>query len=111
MTTLMPVDSNSNPIPALRLRDGGAHTIPAASVAARNTQAFDEDTNVVSVYATVPVYLKFGDSEVEATTDDHFYPAGIYYDMSIGDDRSGQFTHLSILRVAQDGEVYVSEKT
>lgn len=110
MTTLMPMDGNANAIPALRLKDSGAHVISASASAARNTQGFDSETMVVSVYATTPVYLKFGDQNVMASSGDHYFPAGVYYDFAIGDDLTGRATHLSVLRVTQDGEVYISEK-
>lgn len=51
MTTL-PRDSDNNPIPAMRLNPNGAHEIAATSVSARNSVAFDDNTRVVSVYAT-----------------------------------------------------------
>ena len=110
MTTLMPTDSNDNAIPALRLKSSGAHSIDASAASVRNTAAFDAETKILSVYATVPVYLKFGDSSVTATTSDHYYPAGLYYDFAIGGDQTGHYTHLAVLRASTDGTVYVSEK-
>ena len=110
MATKLPLDTNDNPIPALRLKDSGAHVISTSVVSARNTTAFDADTRVLSVYATQDVYLKFGDSSVTATTSDHFFPAGVYYDVAIGGDGTGHATHLAALRVADDGSVYISEK-
>ena len=77
MPTFLPTDDNNNPIPALRLRDGGAHKITVGSAAAKNTMAFDPGTQVVSVYATAPVFLKFGGASVAATTSDHYFPANI----------------------------------
>ncbi len=110
MSTLLPQDSDNNPIPALRLKGSAAHTISAGASSARNTTAFDADTRVVSVFADVPVYINFGGSTVTATTSDHYFPAGVYYDIAIGGDRTGHNTHLAILRVGTDGSVYISEK-
>ncbi len=110
MSTKLPLDSNDNPIPALRLRDGGAHVIASSGTTARNSTAFDDGTRVVSVYATQPVYLSFGDSSVEASSSDHYFPAGIYYDVSLGGDGAPHATHLAVLQVSQSGSVYVSEK-
>jgi len=110
MPTLLPRDINNNPIPALRLKSGGAHSIAVSASSARNAAAFDEATKVVSVYATVPVYLSFGGSDVTATASDHYYPAGVYYDFAIGSEDTGQFTHLAALRSSSDGTVYISEK-
>lgn len=110
MPTLMPTDINDNAIPALRLRASGAHAIAAGAASARNTAAFNAETRVVSLYATVPVYVKFGNSAVTATASDHYYPAGLYYDFALGGDQSGHYTHVAVLRASSDGTVYVSEK-
>lgn len=107
--TKMPQDADRYPIPALALRDDGAHAITAAATPARNTNAFNEDTRVVFLYATVPIYIKFGDELVEAAATDHYFPAGIYYGFSIGGGKVGHKTHLSVLQVSGGGTVYVSE--
>ncbi len=110
MTTIMPLDSNNNPVPALRLKNGGAHTITSGLSSTRNTAAFDTDTEIVSVYATTPVYIKFGGSGVKAATSDHYFPAGTYYDFAIGGDSVGHASHLAALAVSDAGTVYISEK-
>ena len=111
MTTAMPMDVNNHPIPAVRLKaSGGAHAIAASAISARNTVAFDAGTQVVSLYATVPVYVRFGGAGVTATASDHYFPSGVYYDFAIGGDKVGHSTHLAVLRVSTDGMVYVSEK-
>ncbi len=112
MTTLLPKDADNNIIPALRLRDGAAHTIAIGATATRNSTAFAEDTKVISLYASVPVYLKFGDSAVDATTADHYFPAGIYYDVAItgGSGKGAHNAYLSVLRLDEDGTIYISEK-
>jgi len=110
MTTKLPLDSNDNPIPALRLKPGGAHTLSTSAISARNVTGFSPDTRVISVYATQNVYLTFGDSSVSAGASDHFFPAGTYYDFAIGGDGTGHHTHVAALRVDTDGAVYLSEK-
>lgn len=114
MPTLLPKDADNNIIPALRLRGtGGAHVIAATAATARNTTAFNEETRVVSVYATGPVYLRFGNSTVTAGSSDHYFPNGVYYDFAVGggDVKGPRFTHLAVLRASgADATVYVSEK-
>lgn len=110
MTTMMPVDSNNNPIPAVRLRPGKAHTIAAGASSTRNATAFAADTRLVSLYATGPVYVRFGGPDVTASAADHYYPSGIYYDFALGGDQVPHFTHLAVLRAGGDCTVYVSEK-
>jgi hypothetical protein len=111
MPTFLPLDSDNNPMPALRLRaSGGAHAIAASTTSARNTTPFNAETRIVSVYADVPVYLKFGGSSVTAATTDHYFPAGVYYDFAIGSPRTGFNTHLAVRTLSGTGNVYVSEK-
>lgn len=111
MPTLLPRDSENNVIPAVRLKASGAHAINATSSSARNSTAFGADTQVISLYATVAVYVKFGTSSVTATSSDHYFPAGTYYDFSIGGGKVNHYTHVAVLRVGgSDGVVYVSEK-
>lgn len=111
MATFLPTDDNNNPIPALRLRSGGAHKISVTSTSARNATAFDAGTQVVSLYATVPVYVRFGNSTVTATNTDHYFPAGFYYDVAIGSEESFHATHMAVLKAdTSDGSIYISEK-
>jgi hypothetical protein len=111
MTTLLPKDINDQTIPALRLKTDAAHKITVSDTAAVNSTAFETDTQIISLYADVPVYIKFGVSDtVTATTADHYFPAGVYYDLSIGGGAAGQFSHVSVLRVSDNGTLYISEK-
>ena len=110
MSTKLPIDSNNNPIQALRLKSGAAHKITTSGTSARNTTAFGANTSVISVYATQDVYLNFGDSSVTATGTDHFFPAGVYYDIALGADGTAHATHLAALQVTSGGTVYISEK-
>lgn len=110
MPTFLPEDSNDNPIPALRLASGGAHTVNVTANCNRNINPFNADTRVVSLYASASVYIAFGDDSVVATTGDHYFPAGVYYDIAIGGEKTGHYTHVAVLRVDADGALYVSEK-
>ena len=111
MTTLLPRDDDHRTIPALRLKPGGAHAIPAGAASARNAIPFAADTRIVGLYATGPVYVRTGTADVTATAADHYFPEGTYYDLSLGDDRRGRHTHIAVLRAGgSDCTLYVSEK-
>lgn len=112
MTTLLPKDADNNVIPALRLADGGAHTISVSATAARNAVAFLPDTKIISLYATAPVYLKLGDDTVTATATDHFFPANTYYDIAItaGSGKAPHDAYVSALSVSEDCTLFISEK-
>lgn len=111
MPTQLPTDQNNLPIPALRLKDGRAHKITVGAASARNSVGFESDTQIISLYATVPVYIRLGTGSVTATTSDHYFPAGTYYDIAVGGDGVAQSTHIAVLRESSDGILYVSEKT
>ncbi len=110
MSTKLPLDVNDNPIPALRFKNGGAHVISSGASSVRNSVAFDPDTRVVSLYASEAVYVAFGDSSITATNSDHYFPAGLYYDVSLGGDGAAHATHIAVLQVSAAGNVYLSEK-
>lgn len=110
MTTILPTDDNNHPIPALRLRDGGAHKITVTAASARNAVAFSSGTRVISLYASVPLYIKPGSSGVTATTSDHYLPAGIWCDLAIGGEDAAFSTHIAALRADTDGILYISER-
>jgi hypothetical protein len=108
--TMLPTDANSNPIPALRLRPGAAHTISVTATSARNTTAFNAATRVVGVYATQPMFIRFGDNTVTAAATDHYLPADTYLDISIAADDVQSSTNLAAVRAVADGTLYISEK-
>ena len=110
MSIIMPQDKDGNPVPAIRLKSGKAHTINSSASTARNSTAFDPDTRVISIYATEPVFVAFGDESVSASTADHYFPANVYYDFSIGGDKVGQYSHVAVMAASAAGVVYISEK-
>lgn len=110
MTTLLPQDLNDNPIPALRLKTGKAHQVSVSGSSTRNSTAFDSDTQIISLYSDVPIHIAFGGASVTASNNDHYLPAGLYYDISIGGDHSAHYTHIAALQVSDSGTLYISEK-
>ncbi len=111
MSTLLPRDANNSPIPALRLLNNGAHVISATSSASvKNTNGFNMQTQIISIYATAPITIAFGESDVVATSSDHYFPAGVYYDLAIGGEGVDHTPYMAVLAVDADTEVYISEK-
>ena len=109
--TLLPVDSNDNVIPALALKPDGAKTVSAmTSISTRNATPFDSATRVLSLYADVPVYIRFGEANVEAGSSDHYFPANVYYDFSIRGNGSDHTPYVAVLAAEENGTVYISEK-
>jgi len=112
MTTLLPKDADNNTIPAMRMRDDGAHVINASASSTTNTTAFDTETKVISLYATASIFIAFGDNSVSASPTSHFFPAGVYYDVAIsgGSGKSSQDLYIAVRAADGDGTVYISEK-
>ena len=110
MPTLMPRDENLFPIPALRLRPDGAHTVAVGAASTTNTRAFAPTTSVIGIYATGPVFLRTGEAGVTASATDHYFPANTYYDLALGDRWQGSHTHIAVVRAAGDCTLYISEK-
>lgn len=90
MPTLLPKDTDNNVIQALRFKQNGAHKINVSSSSTTNTTAFEQNTRVTSLYCDVPIYIAQGSSDVTASNTDHYLPAGLYYDVAIGGDKTGQ---------------------
>ncbi len=112
MPTLLPKDADNNAIPALRLKDsGGTHALSVTGTSARNSTAFSADTKIVSLYATGPVYVRFGGATITATSSDHYFPEGLYYDFAIsGGDKGPHFSHVAVIQADSACTLYVSEK-
>ena len=112
--TYLPLDLDGNTIPVLKLKQSGAHAINISDTAARNITGFDNDTRVVSVFSTVPVYLAFGETtSVTANSSDHFFPANTYYDIAIGGEKTSHLKYLSAIAVdsSDTGSLFISEKS
>ena len=111
MPTILPKDSDNNAIPAVRLKDLSAQTIAAGATSVHTANAFASDTVIVSLYATAPVYIRFGGGTVTAAATDHYFPGGLYYDFAIGGGgERPQYTNVAALAVSGTATVYVSEK-
>ncbi len=112
MTTLLPKDADNNIIPALRLRDSGAHSLNVGGSSVRNIIPFSDETKIISVYASAPIFLKFGDESVAAASSDHYFPGGVYYDIALtgGNGKGAHHAYVSALRAEGDCTLYISEK-
>lgn len=112
MTTLLPKDADNNTIPALRMRNNGAHNISTSITSARNSIGFNSETKVVSIYATEPAFITFGDNSVTASVSDHYFPSGVYYDVAIsgGSGKGSQNLYIAAIAAGADGQLYISEK-
>ena len=79
-----------------------AQKISISAITARNATAFTY--RVIRVIASAACYIKLGDSTIEATTDDHYLPAG-----AIEYFARKEHTHLAGLSTTGSGTIYISE--
>jgi hypothetical protein len=110
--TRMPRDDNSQSIPVLRFRTGGAHHFNIDSSSA-NFLEVPLGTRVITLCCSVDAYFETGLSGVVASSGSHFIPAGVPFDMSLGTDMSntGDYhTFVSVIAVSTSGVAHVSER-
>lgn len=110
--TRMPRDDNSQTIPVLRFRTGGAQQVAISDSAAASI-SFPSGTRIITLICSVASYFETGDSGVSATTTSHYIPAGLPFDMALGSDLSdvdGYHQYISIRAVSGTGTAYVSER-
>lgn len=104
----MPLDVRGNPVPALGYLDGGDFVLAITTLSARNAAPFNTQTRVISVYATVPCFIRLGNNTVTATSGDHFIPDGTYLDIAVGPNTKDR--HLAVIHASADGTLYISER-
>lgn len=110
MSTLLPVDGNNAAIPVLSLRTGASHTIAVTAISARNSTAFNAETRVIGIYATVAMFIRLGGNTATAVNTDHYLPAETYMDLSIANGEDQIASYIAAIRATSDGTLYVSEK-
>lgn len=104
---MMVTDAKGNPIPALAMVDGVAHKIACGATTNRNANPMPEKAFIYGIYSDVAFYFRTGDANVVATTNDHYFPAQLYYDPVMPEGH----THIAVLRAGTtDGTVWISVK-
>ncbi len=110
--TRMPRDDNSQSIPVLRFRTGGAQKVSINSSSASSI-SISGGTRVITLICSVSSYFETGNAGVEATANSHFIPAGLPFDMALGSDLSdtdGYHNTISIISESSSGVAYISER-
>lgn len=110
--TRMPRDDNSQSIPVLRFRTGGAHQAAIDSITATSI-TIPAGTRIITLICSVNSYFETGTEGIQATSSSHFIPAGLPFDMSLGSDLSdidGYHNVVSVIAVSGTGIVYISER-
>lgn len=107
-----PRDDKNAPIPVMSLRPATGQQISFTNSSQRSTE-FARSTRVITCFATKNVFVELGDSSVTANqTTSHFLGANIPYDLSLGDDilSAETFKFLAVIRVSEDGTLFISER-
>lgn len=111
--TRMPRDDNSQSIPVLRFREGGAQRINALTSGSYQRIEIQGGVKVITVTATNPIYFETGGADVVASSSSHYLAANIPYDIALGSDMSSTssyHTHFAALAVSATAVVYISER-
>lgn len=90
----------------LRPIKGSDHELSVSTTSARTTVKF---TNTgVGFYCDTAAYIKFGDSDVTASTSDYdkFIPAGLHYDL-----KTGGAGYAAVILGAGEDTAYINEWT
>lgn len=107
--TLLPRDVNGGMIQVMRPTPGEAQVVSVAVATARTSAAFSAGCRAVELRATVAMFVRFGDSTVEAAATDSYLHAGETVIYSLGGTKSIKSTHVAAIRASGDGSLYVNE--
>lgn len=110
--TRMPRDDNSQSIPVLRFRTGGAQKVSINSSSASSI-SIPAGTRVITLICSVNAYFETGLEGVVATSSSHYIPAGLPFDMALGSDLSdtdGYHSNISIIADSTSGVAFISER-
>lgn len=113
MSTLLPRDANNEEIPVLGWKPSSGQTIAVGTSQNRNGAAFADETNIVSLWSTVPFRIRQGGSTVVADSTDPILPANILHDISIGGGANTKKPYISVISYdgSTTGSVYLGERT
>lgn len=110
-----PRDDANAPIPVLALRPGGGQRIAVTDSSARSAAVADR-VRVVTLYTTADAFIEIGNDDVVAnTSNSHFLPASLPYDISLGDETISKNNprFIAVIKASgddEDGVLYLSER-
>ena len=107
-----PRDDGNDPIPVLGLRQGGGHQVPFTDTANTSPQ-ISASVRVITLHSNVDCFIETGDSTVTAnTTQGHFLPASIPFDISLGADNEAtkNARFVSVVSTSAEGILHISER-
>lgn len=107
MSTTLARDDFGGPIQALRPAAGKAQQIAVSGTSARNSVALG--AQVVTLYATGPLYFKSGDGAVTATASDHYMAAGERLHIALDNVAALGHTHIAAIAAGADCMLHISE--
>ena len=107
-----PRDDGNDPIPVLGLRQGGGHQVPFTATA-NTSPEIAQHVRVVTLHSNVDCFVETGSASVTAnTTQGHFLPASIPFDISLGADNEAAKNHrfVSVVSTSAEGILHISER-
>ena len=107
-----PRDDGNDPIPVLGLRPNAGHQVPFSSDS-NTSPAISSSIRVVTLYSTQDCFIETGGASVEAnTSNSHFLPASLPYDISLGaeTDATNNDKYIAVIQATSGGTLYISER-
>ena len=107
-----PRDDGMEPIPVLGLRPNGGYQVPFTSNS-NTSPAIAGSIRVVTLYSTQDCFIETGGASVVAnTSNSHFLPASLPYDISLGaeTDATNNDKYVAVIQAVSGGTLYISER-
>lgn len=109
-----PKDNANEPIPVLGLRPSGGYQVPFTAATSNTSPRIANSVRVVTLYSTQDAFIETGttDSIAADTTDSHFLPATIPYDISLGPEvvSENNDRFVAVIGSTSSGVLYISER-
>lgn len=109
-----PKDNANEPIPVLGLRPNGGYQVPFTAATANTSPRISNSVRVVTLYSTVDAFIETAetDSVSANSTNSHFLPATVPYDISLGPEvvSENNDRFVAVIGSTSSGVLYISER-
>lgn len=109
-----PKDNANEPIPVLGFRPNGGHIVPFTTDSSNTSPRISTSVRVITLYSTQDVFIETGtsDSIVSNTTNSHFIPKTVPYDISLGPETvsANNDRFVAVIADSSAGKLYISER-
>ena len=109
-----PKDNANEPIPVLGFRPNGGHQVPFTTASSNTSPRIANSVRVVTLYSTADAFFETGESDSVAanSTNSHFLPKTVPYDISLGPEvvSENNDRFVAVIGSTATGTLYISER-